>query len=81
MLRPSTFLLGRYPMLTFPMKGTRWCSQSENISMSLTTTISSVSSLKMPVLTALETESSYPDFTQNRLGKRLVIYTNVPHLS
>ena len=34
-------------MLAFPMKGTRWCSHRVKNSMSLTTTISSVSSVKM----------------------------------
>lgn len=33
--------------LTLPMKGTRWCSHIENISISLTTTISSWSSSKI----------------------------------
>lgn len=51
LLRPSTFLLGRYPMATLPMKGTRWCSQRENISMSLTMTISSWSSTNTASLT------------------------------
>ena len=36
---PRTRRFGMYPMCIFPVKGTRWCSQREKISISLTMTI------------------------------------------
>ena len=47
---PSYYLY----LLTLPRNGTRWCSHKENISMSLTTTISSWSSSKIASLSTSE---------------------------
>jgi len=43
----SILLRLHFSLHTFPMNGTKWCSHRENISISLTITISSWSSLKM----------------------------------
>lgn len=45
--------------LTFPIKGTRWCSQSENISISFTITISSWSSSKIASFRTSAKDKSY----------------------
>ena len=46
LLNPIIFLFGKYPIVTRPKKGTKWCSHILNISISLTMTISSWFSLK-----------------------------------
>lgn len=49
----------RANQLTLPKMGTRWCSHMENMSMSLTITISSWSSSKMASFsTSVETEAA-----------------------